>query len=868
MSSPSDTAKKLRRVGRKLLQSPSGDDLRELLHKLEHLLSTVDQDPAKPIQESLVPSMKALISDELLRHTDEDVKLSVTSCLTEITRITAPDVPYDDEQMKEIFKLTVASFEKLSHISGQACEKALSILDNVNKVRLCLVMLDLECNDLIIEMFEHFLRFIRSSHPYNAFHSMESIMTMILQESDLISSDLLIPLLDSISNENQAISPISWAMGEKVLSNCAIKLKPYLMKAVESSGRTLNDYAHIVANICWNESESPENNDSNVYKTVVQEAGNKLGVPKDAEEQPSDVQEAENKVDVPKDADEQPCNATKRQEPDITCERDVQILDATKSNVRSASASTLNGEAIKKSGSKRRPHSEITKNSKGGNAKANLETDNSGSVQELTLETQLNTVPRKRGRKPNSLMNEEEGYDHSWIYREKETGKSALSKKVRNGSSAFPSSEKPTSRKDKLHRKPKTVSETLVSEPKSENIAKPAQSRRTRNIIGNDFPPNDNPASSKDGVLSKPEDTSEGCEALASKSKTDDNTDVDPSFNNKIPDGCCINQDVHPNSVSMLKEDNLNPLLKDTSLDSPEVRLEKESEVRKDSDLKPAKKIKLSIKFGGKTAVASELVVAKMEPNVSCGDEGKDKSSMKVELGNKEEGPSSAQTDIKKRRRGDSTSNKGLNKSSNVKVLQELVAESASQTLSGFKETSQVRRRRRHFTVSAEASESYGGNPLVGSRIKVWWPKDRMFYEGVIDSFDPIKGKHKILYTDGDIEVLDLRKQRWKLVAVDVSLDELFIMYRAGKGKEKSKLKSAKGANINSQSSRGRASARKSKSESALADESIDDSARKPKAKRMKTGSDIKKNKRGTEELEKEKSASGLNGAVGNVSTK
>jgi len=44
--------------------------------------------------------MKALISDELLRHTDEDVKILVISCISEITRITAPDAPYDDEQMK------------------------------------------------------------------------------------------------------------------------------------------------------------------------------------------------------------------------------------------------------------------------------------------------------------------------------------------------------------------------------------------------------------------------------------------------------------------------------------------------------------------------------------------------------------------------------------------------------------------------------------------------------------------------------------------------------------------------------------------------------------------------------------------------
>lgn len=60
----------------------------------------MDQEPTEPIQESLVHSMKALISDQLLKHMDEDVKISVTSCIAEITRITAPDVPYDDEQMK------------------------------------------------------------------------------------------------------------------------------------------------------------------------------------------------------------------------------------------------------------------------------------------------------------------------------------------------------------------------------------------------------------------------------------------------------------------------------------------------------------------------------------------------------------------------------------------------------------------------------------------------------------------------------------------------------------------------------------------------------------------------------------------------
>lgn len=63
-------------------------------------MSNLDQDPAKPIQESLVLPMKTLISNQLLRHTDDDVKISVTACLTEIAKITAPNAPYNDKHMK------------------------------------------------------------------------------------------------------------------------------------------------------------------------------------------------------------------------------------------------------------------------------------------------------------------------------------------------------------------------------------------------------------------------------------------------------------------------------------------------------------------------------------------------------------------------------------------------------------------------------------------------------------------------------------------------------------------------------------------------------------------------------------------------
>ncbi|KEH28544.1 uncharacterized protein [Medicago truncatula] len=775
--------KSLRHLGRKLSKNlaSSVDILLELLDKMELLLLNLDQNPPEPIQESLVLPMKTLISDELLKHTDEDVKISVTACLTEIARITAPNDPYDDENMKEFFKLTVAAFENLSHVSGRRYEKALTILEKISKIKIFLIMLDLECDDLVIEMFQQFLRIIRSNHPSSVIESMEIVMTGILDESEDISSDLLRPLLDSVRKENQTISPISWTLGEKVITNCAVKLKPYLMKAVESSGRALNEYAETITSICHNKSESPERNHSMA------------------------VQDVENNLDIPKDAPEEPCDVTTGVEMDNTCVRDVQITDETKSDIRSTNAATVDDEVTKSSDSKRKLHSCPTTNSERRNAKTSSETGNLESDQELNSKTQLDTVPRKRARKPNSLMNPEEGYNHSFVHKQSSTRKSSQSnKKAHDDSYALSPSDNPSSRKDKTQSKPETVGEAPVSDLKNVKIAKSAKSKKTCDMSGNgpsiesldstksirpsnpegmtktpealvsdlkngkiakpakskkdcdkssDVPCIESPDSTKGIRTSNPEGMSKTPEALVSESKQGENRKDVPFTKDIIHEGSSTkqrrrrkissigDQNDHPNSASILKDDNLNPSHKKTSVESHGVGKKNKSKVRKDSEEKheaPVGKIKLCIKFDGKVVVPPQSIVAKVESEVLCEDEKKHKSSTNTKVENRAEGGSSAQIEVDKRKRKTSTSDKGVNKSSAKK---------------------------------AQESEDLG-NSLVGKRIKVWWPLDKTYYEGAVSAYDHVNGKHKVLYDDGVEEQINLKKHRWELADVNVSPDK------------------------------------------------------------------------------------------------
>uniref|UniRef100_A0A251TWA7 Armadillo-type fold protein n=1 Tax=Helianthus annuus TaxID=4232 RepID=A0A251TWA7_HELAN len=164
--------------------------------KVEKLLSKVDRSPKRSMIDALRPSMRALIKDGLSKHSDVDVKVAVASCISEITRITAPGAPYDDNQMR----LIVSTFEGLADQSSRSYAKRASILETASKVRSCVIMLDLECDAL---------KSVRDYHLDSVFPSMGSIMVLVIEESEEIPVEMLKPLLAHVKKDNTDVLPIA-----------------------------------------------------------------------------------------------------------------------------------------------------------------------------------------------------------------------------------------------------------------------------------------------------------------------------------------------------------------------------------------------------------------------------------------------------------------------------------------------------------------------------------------------------------------------------------------------------------------------------------------------------------------------------------
>ncbi|RZC50995.1 hypothetical protein C5167_019417 [Papaver somniferum] len=217
----------LREVGSKLENPPTVKDaLIELLEQAVVCLSKLDQSPSALVLDSMQPCLNAMVKSELLKHQDGDVKLLVATCLCEITRITAPEAPYSDDILRDIFILIVGTFHGLSDTSGPSFGRRVVILETLAKYRSCVVMLDLECDDLVNEMFSTFFAVASDDHSESVLTSMQTIMVLLLDESEDIPENLLIILLSVLGRGNSDVSTAARRVGMKVIELCAVKLEP------------------------------------------------------------------------------------------------------------------------------------------------------------------------------------------------------------------------------------------------------------------------------------------------------------------------------------------------------------------------------------------------------------------------------------------------------------------------------------------------------------------------------------------------------------------------------------------------------------------------------------------------------------------
>ncbi|KAL5704355.1 hypothetical protein ACHQM5_022795 [Ranunculus cassubicifolius] len=200
------------------------DTVVKLLRKAEDAFPVLSQ--SSSLKSKIEPLSNSLVRSSLLQHKDKDVRVLVASCLCQIIRVLAPDPPYNDKTLREIFTLIISMFRELSDTKSPYFTRRVKILETIARLKCCVIMMDIGCDDLVLEMFNIFFSVIREHHQQSLLHSMISIMALILEEK--VSWPLLDVILRNLLKEEKGAAPAHHRLAVSVLQDCTEILEPFV----------------------------------------------------------------------------------------------------------------------------------------------------------------------------------------------------------------------------------------------------------------------------------------------------------------------------------------------------------------------------------------------------------------------------------------------------------------------------------------------------------------------------------------------------------------------------------------------------------------------------------------------------------------
>lgn len=611
----------LKDVGTRLQEAPDDSQgLLKLLDEVEEHLLKVEQSPPQSTFVAIRPAMAALVRGELLTHPDADVRLAIASCISEITRITAPEAPYEDAVMKDVFSIIVEAFRNLDDIESPSFGRRASILETVAKVRSCVVMLDLELDDLIQDMFKHFFTTMSLNLPETVISSMVTTMKLVLDESEEIQKALASFLLQKARKVEREISPASFELAERVLSVCEEeKLKPIFLELLQDQGTDFNEYSSTVKVVCE-------------FVKPVKEVDNVDPPGKDTVD--------DGKLSERTISDELPQESSKLEQDVSRPEKDGTLTTAISSDTTPLD----NGEA--------------------------------------------NQGPPSPKEKPEHSHSTENTKDVDQLKSGNNEGTESLDAKPKESSDVDSDKDlklKPCKSVATLNSNSDVDKEALVA-----SVELSADKKVVNGVADNASKPDE----STPDVVKPKRGRPPGLKSLEKKAGRKN----------------------QPSGLDLKKTEE--------AADSAE------------------KLTKRSAKSDAKSSTRK------------AGEGESSKKQQKLSLKQQKDETLSEEDTAKDLTLKEMVSPKSLTKGS-------------GRTKGQSGENSEVKRKREHDTEETPRARKNKGldASLVGSKIKVWWPDDEMFYKGVVDSYDTHSKRHKVAYEDGDVEVLLLRDEKWDFIS-------------------------------------------------------------------------------------------------------
>ncbi|KAJ3163478.1 hypothetical protein HDU86_000057 [Geranomyces michiganensis] len=189
--------------------------------------------------QSLMTVQKDLRAPSLISHRDKGVKALTACCLAEILRLFAPDAPYSQNQLREIFEFFAKQLQNLSDKDGPYFSKYFALLDSLSTVKSVVIVADLNADDLVIAYFKNFFDLLKHDLSKAVTMAMLDILQQLVDECHTLPQDVTDLILKCF--RKKAERPNAYKMASDLCNASPERLQRYVCQhfsdAIMAAGR-------------------------------------------------------------------------------------------------------------------------------------------------------------------------------------------------------------------------------------------------------------------------------------------------------------------------------------------------------------------------------------------------------------------------------------------------------------------------------------------------------------------------------------------------------------------------------------------------------------------------------------------------------
>ncbi|KIM42318.1 hypothetical protein M413DRAFT_444743 [Hebeloma cylindrosporum] len=204
------------------------DALLTRLKTLHTQLAALDQETVDT--SSLNTTHSELINRSLLLHKDRGVKAYTACCLADILRLYAPEAPYNENDLRDIFQFF---FRQLSAGFNGPDEpyynEYFHLIESLSTVKSVILVCDLPSSDeLIHEIFKDLFTIVKRNFTKKVEIFMADILVELIMESNSLPSDALEVIMSQFVDSNARLEQPGFRLAVQVCNAAADKLQRHV----------------------------------------------------------------------------------------------------------------------------------------------------------------------------------------------------------------------------------------------------------------------------------------------------------------------------------------------------------------------------------------------------------------------------------------------------------------------------------------------------------------------------------------------------------------------------------------------------------------------------------------------------------------